>query len=64
MTAERYCDFIWACMFGLFISDIRMLVFVYQKVRTVWLRAAALIFGVSLACALPFFLVLLGCGLV
>jgi hypothetical protein len=64
MTAERYCDFIWACMFGLFLSDIFMLFFVYQKVRTVWLRVAAFMFGVSLLCALPFFLVFLGCGLV
>jgi hypothetical protein len=64
MTAERYCVSLWACMFGLFISDIFMMVFVYEKVRTVWLRVAAFIFGLSLACALPFFLVLLGCGLV
>lgn len=64
MTAERYCNFIWACMFGLFISDILVLFFVYQNVRTVWVRVVALMFGVSLFCALPFFLVLLGCGLV
>jgi len=51
-------------MFGLFIADILMLFFVYQKVRTIWLRVVAFMFGVSLFCALPFLLVLLGCGLV
>ena len=64
VTAERYCDLIWACMFGLFIADTLMLLFVYLKVRMVWLRVVTFMFGVTLFCALPFLLVLLGCGLV
>ena len=64
MTAERYWLFIWACMFGLFISDVLMLFFVYQKVRAVWLRVVAFMFGVSLFCALPVIAILLGCGTV
>ena len=51
-------------MFGLFIADTLMLVFVYLKVRMVWLRVVTFMFGVTLFCALPFLLVLLGCGLV
>jgi hypothetical protein len=64
MDAARYCDFVWVGVFGLFIADILMLIFVYLKVRPVWLRALAFMFGVSLICALPFFLVFLGCGTV
>jgi len=64
MTAERYCNLIWAAMLGLFVADVFMLYFVYLKVRTVWLRIVAFMCGISLFCALPFLLVLLGCGLV
>jgi hypothetical protein len=45
MSAENYCPRIWACMLGLLISDIMVLSFVYQKVSTVWIRAAAFMFG-------------------
>jgi len=64
MTAERYCELVWLGLFGLFIADIVMLVFVYLKVRAVWLRIVAFMFGIALFCALPFVLVRLGCGLV
>jgi len=64
MTAERYCELVGLCLFGLFIADIVMLVLVYLKVRAVWLRIVAFIFGVALFCVLPFVFVRLGCGLV
>jgi len=61
MSAENYCPRIWACMLGLLISDIMVLSFVYQKVSTVWIRAAAFMFVVSVYCVL-FFIVLYGCA--
>ena len=51
-------------MFGLFIADTLMLLFVYLKVRMVWLRVVTFMFGVTLFCALPFPLVVVGCGIV
>jgi hypothetical protein len=48
-------------MLGLLISDIMVLSFVYQKVSTVWIRAAAFMFVVSVYCVL-FFIVRYGCA--
>jgi hypothetical protein len=62
--AARYCDFVWAGVFGLFGADILMLIAVYLKVRLIWLRILMFMFGVSLICALPLLLLLLGCGTV
>jgi hypothetical protein len=64
VDAARYCDLVWAGVFGLFIADILMLMSVYLKVRLIWLRILAFMFGVSLICALPLLLLFLGCGTV
>jgi predicted permease len=66
MTADAatHCLFIYACLLGLFVSEVVMLFFVYEKVHAVWLRVVAFMFGGSLFCALPIFAILLGCGLV
>jgi hypothetical protein len=37
---------------------------IYLKVRPVWLRTLAFMFGISLIGTLPIFLLLLGCGTV
>ena len=60
----RYCDFIWVGSLFVFLADVAVIAVVLQKVKTVWLRVAVFMAGVCLILALPFAILILGCGLV
>jgi len=60
----RYCEFIWAATLVVFLLDVAVVTVVLQKVKTVWIRVAVFMAGVSLILALPIMILFLGCGTV
>ncbi len=62
--AARYCFLIWTLLLLLLLADVAMIAIWCPKIKTAWIRYVMVYGGILFIFALPFTILVLGCGLV